>query len=477
VNFSGAMAMFVDELRIWEEPAARASVERWVGIQQIIDRFVEETDEPIHWIEVTRPYPGSRFYPLRARYGETDPVTETYRYDAETGSRVSSREGDGVAVWLQQFHRYLAIEPKMIGRVLVGLTGVYMLVLVLSGIVTHQRIIRDLFKIRWHRAARTKMRDLHNVTGLWSLPFALVIAFTGIMVGAPPLLAVVAGLPMTGGDIAQLEAILAPAEEPESWGHPIALISADEAIQIVAETTDFVPLGIRIERYGHRNAAYSVMADSPGELRYVAQVPVDAVSGAVDVDTYARTIDGLPASSAARVFFAASPLHYGRFGPITLKVLYYALGMIVSVCIAYGMLIYFERRLTGSVGHLRQQTYQRLSLVNAGVLAGLPVVTLLTLFLDRLFTNAGEARYSTLGVCFFSAWVACVIYACLDANARRAGRRLMATAAALALTLPVFDLMTANVGFTNTAVLVIHGVAVCSGLCLVWYLVASARAV
>ncbi|MEM8982999.1 MAG: PepSY-associated TM helix domain-containing protein [Pseudomonadota bacterium] len=473
VNFSGSVAMFVDEFRIWEEPAARTAVSHTVGVQRVIDTFVVETKQPIHFIEVLQPYPGNRYYMLRARFGEQDPTTVSYSYDAETGARVSRREGDGVSLWLQQLHRYLAIEPKIIGRILVGLSGVYMLVLILSGIVTHQKIVRDLFKIRWRRATRTKMRDLHNATGLWTLPFALVIAFTGIMVGAPPLMAVVAGVPMTGGDIEKLETILAPSNDPENWGDPAASVSADIAMQTVADTTDLSPIGVRIERYGHQNTAFTVLADSPGELLYVSYVPVNALTGAVDSASYGRSIDGLPKSVAARVFFASSPLHYGRFGPVTLKVLYYVLGMMISLCIAYGMLIYFERRLDGSVGHLSRRTYQRLSLVNAGFLAGLPVVTLVMFYLDRLLLNAGETRYTALALCFFSGWLACLIYAFLDKNPRRAGRNLMATAAGLAVFLPVFDLLTASVGFANTAVLVVHGVAAVSGVGLAWYLVVS----
>ncbi|MEM1261972.1 MAG: PepSY-associated TM helix domain-containing protein [Pseudomonadota bacterium] len=474
VNFSGSVAIFVDELYVWEEPASRLAINQPIGLQQIIDSFVEETKEPIHSLQVWQPSPGSRYVELSARFGEESDLTfETYSYDAESGAPVTRREGDGVALWLKQLHRYLAIEPKIIGRILVGLTGVYMLVLILSGIVTHQKIARDLFKIRWRRATRTKMRDLHNATGLWTLPFALVIAFTGIMVGAPPLMAVVAGLPMTGGDIEQLETVLAPSNGPTDWGKATTLVSADKAMQIVADTTDFSPVGVHIERYGHQNAAYSVLADSSKEMLYVSYVPVDALTGTVDQEAYGRLIDGLPVSVAARIFFASSPLHYGLYGPLILKVLYYVLGIVVSLCIAYGMLIYFERRLNGSVGHLSQRTYEHLSLVNSGLLGGLPLATLLVFYMDRLLMTAGDSRYLALAMCFVFAWLGCVIFAFIDRNARRVGRRLLAATAAVAIFLPMFDLLTAGSGFLNTAVLVIHSVVVCSGLCVVWYLTAS----
>ncbi|MEM6484448.1 MAG: PepSY-associated TM helix domain-containing protein [Pseudomonadota bacterium] len=477
VNFSGSVAMFVDEIRVWEEPAARRTINSSVPMQTVIDAFISDLRAPLDFIEVTLPSPGSSYYELRARYGTGDDLkNETRRYAIDTGVPVSGRGGEGVALWLQQLHRYLAIEPKIIGRTLVGLTGVYMLVLILSGIVTHQKIARDLFKIRWTRSLHVKWRDLHNATGLWTLPFAIVIAFSGIMVGTPPLMAVVAGLPMTGGDISRLEAMLGRSEEPSRSGVNLSMVSADHAMKEVAAATDFVPAGVRIQRYGDRNAAYWVLADSPREMLYLSNVPVNAATGAVEMERYAPLTEGIPESVAGRVFAASTPLHYGLFGPLALNVLYYLLGMAVSVCIAVGMLIYFERRLGGSTGHFSQRTYKRLSLVNAGLVAGLPMVTLLMFYLDRILMSAGESRYVVLAISFVALWFSCVIYALICRIARVVARRLMGLTLLLAIFLPAFDYLTLGRGVANEAVLLIHGLAVFSGLCLLVYL-AVTRAV
>ncbi|MEM9621424.1 MAG: PepSY-associated TM helix domain-containing protein [Pseudomonadota bacterium] len=477
VNFSGSVAMFVEEIKVWEDPIQRATAAQVVPLQPIIDALVREVNGPLEFIEVTRPSPGNALYQLRARYTHAEESHTLNRYySIDTGIQEEPRAGDGVALWLKNFHRYLAIEPKSLGRALVGLTGVYMLALILTGVVVHRRILRDLLKVRWSRSLSVKWKDLHNATGLWTLPFAVVIAFSGIMVGAIVLFGGVAALSLSASNpenLEKLENLLADHRVDKSLHGPMPMVSADVAMANVAKMDGFAPLGVSIQRYGDRNAAYAVLASSRLDLAYLAPVPIDAVSGEPVVGGYTPIVEGLPDSVATRIFSAMTPLHYGLYGNTTLKLLYYFLGLAVSICVVVGMLLYFEKRLDGPTGHFSHRTYHWLAVINAGILAGLPLATVLIFYLDRLLFNVGDTRYAIVGIGFFAAWVACTVYCLWLQNARQGARHIMLLTVVLGLTLPVFDLATVGSGSANPAVMVIHGVILSSAAGLLLYLRSS----
>ncbi len=87
-----------------------------------------------------------------------------------------TRGGD----FLYRFHFELHMPPLW-GRWIVGICAMIMLVALISGIVTHRRIVSDFFILRRDKAAQRGWLDAHNVTGVLALPFHLMITYTGIV--------------------------------------------------------------------------------------------------------------------------------------------------------------------------------------------------------------------------------------------------------------------------------------------------------
>lgn len=69
-----------------------------------------------------------------------------------------------------------------LGDWLVGLAGMAMLVLLVSGVVIHRKIFIQFFTFRPDKKLPRSSLDLHNLTGVLVLPFHLVITLSGLII-------------------------------------------------------------------------------------------------------------------------------------------------------------------------------------------------------------------------------------------------------------------------------------------------------
>lgn len=79
-----------------------------------------------------------------------------------------------------RFHFQFHHLPITWGRCLAGLAAMFMLVGIISGIITHKKIFADFFTFRWGKGQRSWL-DAHNGLSVLALPFHLMITYTGLV--------------------------------------------------------------------------------------------------------------------------------------------------------------------------------------------------------------------------------------------------------------------------------------------------------
>lgn len=65
------------------------------------------------------------------------------------------------------------------GRWLASIAGMFMLVAIISGIITHKKIFADFFTFRPKKGGQRAWMDGHNALSVLGLPFHLMITFSG----------------------------------------------------------------------------------------------------------------------------------------------------------------------------------------------------------------------------------------------------------------------------------------------------------
>lgn len=429
VCFTGCLALFHDELHPWEDPVNRTAVaENPVPIH---DRFAEWIDENRNGREITFasvvPSSDSQGYfstqaNFRDEEGEFEFIRQ--RWDSKTGEPLPRRE-EGANQFLYDLHRDLAwpeaLGGRQVGRALVGIVGIAFMLIILSGIIAHSKITKEFFTLRYLRSVRLKWQDTHKVFGLWSLPFSTMIAFTGAFLGIITLLLPLLAAITVRGDTEKLVDELGLGQG-EPAGIEAQMLPVDGMLARTHPETGAAARSLFIQHWGDANARYSINYPVDDRLLSSEQVIVSGVDGSEIENADVFQADRL----LPRMLAAISPLHYGTYGGIALKIGYLLMGLALAVMAAFGNMMWIERRRYGGEGNKSERFYSILSAFNTGICAGMPAASIAVLYFDKFYIGAEAARYVAVAQFFFLFWAAALIFAFVRRNNYRATRELLA---------------------------------------------------
>ncbi|MEM6914051.1 MAG: PepSY-associated TM helix domain-containing protein, partial [Pseudomonadota bacterium] len=340
--------------------------------------------------------------------------------------------GDGLSTWLLDFHRDLMwptqLGGRTVGRALVGVAGVILMLTIISGIIAHTKIREEFFTLRYLRSVRLKWQDTHKVLGLWGTPFYAMIALTGAVLGIVTILAPIAALLAFRGDQqALIEAVVG--QPPEPVGVQAMMLSADEVAQMRHPETGAEPWYVVTHNWGDEGAVFDIYYKPESRLFIAEGVSISGVTGEPVFN--ATTATSTPGN---RLVGAIAPLHYGTYGGIALKALYFLLGISLAVITAFGTMMWIERRLHGNEGNRSPGFYRGLSRLNVGVSAGIVLATCGLLVHHTLYAGAETSRLMWTGWTYFGLWFAAMGYAFVRKDEYRANMEiLLASGAALIL--------------------------------------------
>ncbi|MEY4548925.1 MAG: hypothetical protein RL685_5120, partial [Pseudomonadota bacterium] len=125
-------------------------------------------------------------------------------------------------------HYSLHLHWLDLGYWLVGIAALVMLVALLSGVVVHRKLFRELFTFRPGSNRQRKVLDLHNLTGVAALPFHFIFALSGLIIFAGIYLPVSETVlkPIALADASKQAAASGLSLEPSGVRAPLASVDA-----------------------------------------------------------------------------------------------------------------------------------------------------------------------------------------------------------------------------------------------------------
>jgi len=272
------------------------------------------------------------------------------------------------------------------------------------------------------------------VAGLWGLPFYAMISTTGAFLGIVAILSpIVAVLAFKGDTEALIDAVVgAP---PEPVGVQAQMISMDEIEAMRHPVSGEWADRVIIQNWQDQNAVYDVLYTADTELSIYDSETINGATGAASTSAI-RSADSSPAN---RVTAAVTPLHYGTFGGIALKLVYLLLGLSLAIITAMGNMMWIERRLHGNEGNKSEAFYRRLGRLTVGVTTGLPLASVAIFYLDKLYGGAEAGRLAATGWTYFGVWVAVIILALARRNEYRTVRDILALTGIGMIGLPILN--------------------------------------
>ena len=370
VSLTGAFTVFADEIALWENASAPTAEAATPQAYQAALEAAYAKRMPDARVRNVIAYGPSEFAPamlvrLDERGAQGQSISTDWLADPATGELLGTAASP-LSHLIAELHVALHL-PDPWGRYLVGLLGVCMFSLLLSGILAHPSILRDAFKLRLDRNRRIAWTDMHNRLSVWGLPFHLVLTFTGgflglagMIVGAVAMvaydgdqeraLASIQGLqPVEGRPLKSFPPIAKMVREARNGGKPIEMVLVNHVDSAGGVTQ------IRMTDDSTLDGRRALMFRNTGEL-------VEAHGGK-------------SAPGGIRALAMISPLHFGTFGGYPVKAIYFVMAMALTWVTSSGMKIWFARREQQGrpVPRLRAAWCG----MTAGLTAGLALATLL----------------------------------------------------------------------------------------------------
>ncbi|MCJ2185791.1 PepSY-associated TM helix domain-containing protein [Novosphingobium beihaiensis] len=334
ICLTGTLSVFVDEFRRWENPGApRMEQVSPDAVQQAFTAALDQAGPGVEHAFIHMPNSSEPMLRIT-----TDAAGKDREWYADADGHLAGEAHQGWTEFLTRLHINLQL-PRVWGRVLVGLAGVAMLSLLISGILAHPRVFRDAFHLRLGGSRRLQEADIHNRISVWGLPFHFLISLTGAVLGLSTIIVAALGLAVFQGDtqkVYDLFVVPEPVEDARA-----------------APPLDLRPMFAEVARRSPQGHVGFIRIEHPTERGGGARFDVETAPELLtNVDVYAfdranRLYYEKPAAKTnlgEQILGALAPLHFGWYGGAIVKIAYGLLGLGLTYLAVGGVYIWLARR-------------------------------------------------------------------------------------------------------------------------------------
>ncbi|PPS27276.1 peptidase [Pseudomonas amygdali pv. morsprunorum] len=284
---------------------------------------------------------------ITAATAGTEPnSSHTFALDARTGEALEMPSANG-GFMMVMLRLHVDMYANLPGKLLLAFMGLLFVVAIVSGTVLYAPFMRKLEfgQVRVNKSRRTRWLDLHNLIGVVTLTWALVVGVTGVISACADLL-------IASWRNDALATMIAPYKDAP----PLTQRAPATRLLEIAESAapgmqaDFIAFpGTRFSSEYH----YAVFLKGNTHLTAHLATPVliDAqtlqVTAVVERPWY---MDALGMSQ---------PLHFGDYGGMPMKILWAVLDVLTIIVLGSGVYLWWvRRRAARSVSVVRAQVAQ-----------------------------------------------------------------------------------------------------------------------
>ncbi len=467
VFVTGTVGYFDTEIDRWMQPELPLKAQN-VSQEKLINMGLFHLQEKAIWSskwQIT--LPEGRYETLGIAWKKPD-TGEVMRnggsmnrelIDYETGLIAEPRDTAGGQA-LYKMHYRLHYMPAIVAFWLVGLATMFMLLAIVTGIIIHIRIFKDFFTFRPKEGAKSWL-DAHSVVSVIALPFHLMITYSGLAFFVFTFMGMVIIANYDVSDIKNIRSEAFPRHTPAEPANIDA--SMVSLTPLLVDAKKQLGEGVHLITVFNPNDENTVISFRRSNTTLFGKQDIDEVqfSGVTGLQL---PIIGLDKPEAPQVRSVLLGLHEGHYANIIMRWFYFIAGVLGSMMIATGMLLWVEkRRFKYENKQAPTRGYLFVHRTNAGIIVGLPMAIAVYFIANRLLPidlldrSAWEINalfFSLLAFMIFpflrplkKFWVemliaaAVLFFAVPIVNAITTDKHIIATAIAQDWTLLTFDLL------------------------------------
>jgi uncharacterized iron-regulated membrane protein len=377
------------------------------------------------------------------------------------GAKAARDTGGGNDLYVM--HYALKYLPDNVALYLVIFCTLFMLVAIITGIIIHKQIFKDFFTFRQGKKQRSWL-DMHNISAVFTLPFQLMITYSGLLffIGSLFPLLEFSPVAVVGFDLPNMVQSQGDTEKMSPKNKQVLdlvlkeVFNQDQPTVATGISVPTVPLNtlltelkthqpdqkisyITVDNFNDKNAEISIYINVENR-----------VNNTIEAFTY-QGVSGKLISSPSNKGFSATELkstilnlHEGNFSPILLRWLYFFTGLMGAAMIATGSTLWVaKRRLKNEKKGNASRGFKFVELLNISTIVGLLIAIAAYFWANRLLPIELADRGDWEIDIMFIIWGLTFIYPMLR-PLKRAWFELLYIAAAAYLLLPLINLFTTN---------------------------------
>ncbi|QWT19595.1 PepSY domain-containing protein [Bacillus sp. NP157] len=342
--YAGAITMFHDPIDTWALPKAELADARLMErTGPMLADIVAKHPAAKESVGVTYAA-GHRSHEVAAYWMEADGTWLSQSLDDPAAHDAEDHE-HGLADFVYELHYDLGIPE--IGIYLMGIVSIIYGLALLTGVLIHlPNLAREMFALRPGHNLKRLWQDAHNVIGILSLPFHIIFAVTGALLCLTMVtLFAFNTLSFDGKLMGAFDRMTSALPETKATPgvatmlSPVELGARARQAALAAGAASFEPDYMRYVHYGQPGAAAEVRGTSTKTLGEYGMVALDATTGRV----LNMQLTGVRDANHA-TYSAIFGLHFGTFGSLSLRWLYFLLGLAGAFLFYSGNLLYIESR-------------------------------------------------------------------------------------------------------------------------------------
>ena len=258
----------------------------------------------------------------------------TVLVDARTARVLAEpRDREGFLYWMLRLHADLFLGIP--GKLFLGAMGLLFVLAIVSGAVLYGPFARHgrFGTVRRGRSARLRWLDLHNILGVVTLSWALVVGATGVV-------NTLAEQVIALWRIDHLAEMIAPWKGQPPVAAPGSVQAAVAAAQAAAPGMEpsFVAWPQTMFTSPHHYGVF-LRGDRPATHRLLTPALVDAETG--------RLAALRRPPWYVQVLLLSQPLHFGDYGGMPLKLAWGVLDLVTILVLGSGLWLWLRRRREG----------------------------------------------------------------------------------------------------------------------------------
>ncbi|NMY51265.1 PepSY domain-containing protein [Pseudomonas sp. WS 5011] len=299
---------------------------------EVVQYFGFEDDEPNGVVAITA-----------ATAGTEPNSSHTFMLDARSGEAVEMPAANG-GILMVILRLHVDMFAGLPGKLLLAFMGLLFVVAIISGVVLYAPFMRRLkfAEVRHEKSTRTRWLDLHNLIGIVTLTWALVVGVTGVISACADLL-------ISAWRTEALAAMVAPYRDapPLTERAPVSQVLTIAAQATPEMQPDFIAFpGTRFSSEHH----YSVFMKGNTHLTAHLWTPVLIDARSLNVTAVGQRPWYMDALSMSQ------PLHFGDYGGMPMKVLWAVLDVLTIIVLGSGLYLWWVRRRTPATQRERAET-------------------------------------------------------------------------------------------------------------------------